>query len=168
MRRFFAFGAVVFTLATAISGTRAEHSEAQLFITWLGRDGEKQKELTLSRRDLQALPQVSFRTRTFWTDGVHAFTGPSLFDIAALGPGTAVTATITGLDGYASDLIAYEWKQLGAILAVWCDGEPMAIRDKGPYWVMFPADSNPEVLFTKEIQEKLVWHVNRIEFRLDR
>ena len=51
---------------------------------------------------------------------------------------------------------------------MWCDGVVMQVRDKGPYWLMFPADSNPAVLYTQGIQNKLVWHVIGIEFLVDR
>lgn len=163
--------AVCLSLASTWTGVRdafAAGDDPEVLVRWLGLDGTAIKEVTLTRRDLSSLPQVSFQTRTFWTDGTHAFTGPSLETIAALGPGPAASVKVIGLDGYTSELSAKEWVQYGALLAVWFDGQYMRIRDLGPFWLMFPADSNPALLYTQDIQEKLTWHVARIEFHLDR
>jgi len=137
-------------------------------VQWVGDEETILKEVTLSREELQALPQQSFRTKTFWTEGSHEFTGPSIGAIAALGPGPAVSARVDGFDDYSATLTAEEWEGHGAILAIWFDGQYMRIRDKGPYWIMFPADDNPGQFYSQEVQEKLVWHVGHIVFAVDR
>jgi hypothetical protein len=154
-------------LAFGIAGISSA-TAAEIVVTWSDGHGIALKCINLTTESLETLPQVSFDTRTFWNDGVHQYTGPAFASIAALGPGPVLSARVVGLDGYAHDLVTSDWAEHGAILAVRFDGQYMRIRDKGPFWVMFPADSNPAVLFTKEIQDKLVWHVEKIDFRLDR
>ncbi|WP_108263536.1 oxidoreductase [Mangrovicoccus ximenensis] len=110
---------------------------------------------------LEALPAASFETSTSWTEGVQSFTGVTL---AALME--AVGATGTGLraaaiNDYAVDIPAGDWVAGGPIVAYLRNGETMSIRDKGPLWIIYPFDGNPEYQ-SEVIYSRSIWQLDRI------
>ena len=52
------------------------------------------------------------------------------------------------------------------ILANRIDGESFSVRQKGPLWVIFPFDQNPEFQ-SEEIFALSVWQVKRIDVLTD-
>jgi hypothetical protein len=154
--------ASIFALA-ALFLLGAGASAQEIAVRWLGKDGAVIKEETLDLAEIEALPQKEIVTTTPWTEGVQTFTGPSLGDIAALGGQPAVQADVTALNDYSATIPAEDWEQRGAILAARQGGETMRIRDKGPYWIMYPIDSDPE-LNTQFYHARMVWQVSDIDF----
>ena len=156
-------GTAAALLALALLGAQAA-SAADLVLRWVKADGSVVSEKTLTTKEVEALPQTSFATNTPWTTKVTEFTGPELAELVKLGPGNAVSANVIALNDYTSEVPAEDWVEHGATLAVRTDGELMKIRDKGPYWLMYPIDSDPRVLNTQLYHSRMVWQVKSIEF----
>ncbi|MGX1100836.1 hypothetical protein [Amorphus sp. MBR-141] len=142
----------------------ALHPEIDLTVRWKAPDGTILKEITMDLAGLEALPQQSFRTTTPWTDGVQSFSGPSIGEIAALGPHPVKEATFVALNDYVGTLPPEDWTDLGAILATRHNGEPMDIRRMGPYWVVFPIDEQPSILDVQRYHARMVWQVKAVDF----
>lgn len=65
----------------------------------------EQAEARLSEADLLALPQVTIRTRTEFTDGVVEFVGPLARDaVASIGGGTATSVHLVAANDYSIDV----------------------------------------------------------------
>lgn len=121
-------------------------------------------EATLSLDDLDAMPQARIATSTSWTRGVIVFDGVAGPAIAALAPEGATTVQATALNDYAYTLPISDLADGDAIIATRRDGAPIALRDKGPYWIIYDFDSLPD--HERRLREpRAVWHLKKLEFR---
>ncbi|WP_018700550.1 hypothetical protein [Amorphus coralli] len=156
----------VFAAVAPLSGWTQEPT-IPLTLRWVASDGGVLKEEVLDVDAVEGLEQQAIDTSTPWTDGVSRFSGPAIATLAAMGPQPASKATVVALNDYVHDLESTDWTEHGAILAVRQNGERMMIRDKGPFWVMFPIDANPRVLGTARYFSRMVWQVREVEFVVD-
>ncbi|MDD8021708.1 MAG: molybdopterin-dependent oxidoreductase [Paracoccaceae bacterium] len=118
-------------------------------------------EITLDMAALQALPVVQFATTTIWTEGEQQFTGVSLralLDAFGIAQGTVV---VTAVNDYSVKIPVSEIREGEAILAYARNGAAMPLRDKGPFWVVYPYDS-AENLRNEVIYSRSVWQVARL------
>ncbi len=97
--------------------------------------------MQLTDTALSALPQIEFATSTVWTTGEVRFSGPSLASVlqaAGAGPGDLMLhATNDYTVTMPRDMIEAE----APIIATRIAGQPISLRDKGPFWVVFPYDT---------------------------
>ena len=99
--------------------------------------------VVLSLKDLDLLPQHSFRTTTQWTEGKLAFSGPALKDILGLvdaGTDTSEKIHLIAANQYEVLLDPSLLEEDVPIVATRIDGKTFGLRDKGPLWVVFPYD----------------------------
>jgi hypothetical protein len=111
---------------------------------------------------LDALPQGRFDGETPWTKGRTVFTGPlgsALLD--AVGADGA-KLRVTALNDYSADVPVADLRAHAVILATRREGAPMAVRDNGPIWVMYPMDKEPS-LRVESTYTRSVWQVEQIE-----
>ena len=124
-----------------------------------------QGERRLSESDLLALRQVTFRTRTEFTDGVVEFTGPLARD--AIGPLDTAKATslhLVAANDYSIDIPISDVLSYDVIFAMHANGKRLSIRDKGPVWLMYPLDDHPE-LQESVYNARLIWQLALVEIR---
>ena len=108
-----------------------------------------QAEVRFSEADLLALPQVTVRTRTEFTDGVVEFVGPLARDaVASIDTGTAAGVHLVAVNDYAIDIPLSDLIKYDVILAMQANGKRLSRRDKGPVWLMYPLDDHPCLLYT--------------------
>lgn len=104
-------------------------------------------ETMLDLAALDAMPQESFRTGTIWTNGTSRFSGVPL---AALLERMGVSrdgrghVELVALNDYRVQIPMDEIGETAPIVATRVDGEPMPVREKGPYWVVYPYDRAAE------------------------
>jgi hypothetical protein len=55
------------------------------------------------------------------------------------------TVQALALNDYSTDIPMEDFEKYNVILALKRDGEYMPVRDKGPLFVVYPYDSNPEL-----------------------
>lgn len=154
---------IAFAAMAIVMGIAAPASAAELTLRWLTEDGSVAAEQALDLPGVDALPQREIVTSTPWTKGPSSFTGPSFAELARLVDQPAATARVTALNDYVAEIPAADWAEFGIILAARRDGETMAIRDKGPYWVIYPLDSSPS-LDAQIYDSRMVWQVRSIDF----
>ncbi|MCK0207886.1 hypothetical protein MWN33_07550 [Starkeya koreensis] len=135
----------------------------ELAVRWLARDGRVIGERSLSLQDLEQLPQTTLKTSTPWTKGEQSFAGPSLAVLAGLAGQPMGEARVTALNDYVATVPAEDWLQHGAILTTRLNGETMRVRDKGPFWVMYPIDADAS-LAQQYYQSRMVWQVKSVDF----
>jgi len=97
--------------------------------------------LVVTLADLDRLPQVSFTTATVWTDGPHRFSGVALKRLVDL-YGGAAAVEVQGIDGYTNTIPQALIEEEAPILASRIDGAPIPARRQGPFWIVYPYDSD--------------------------
>ncbi|MFN7725876.1 MAG: hypothetical protein ACK5QH_12485 [Rubrivivax sp.] len=117
---------------------------------------------------LEKLPQTSFSTRTPWYSQPRKFTGPLLRDVlaaAGAGPGQgATTLRATALNDYWVELPLEDAARYDLIVARLLDDKPMAVRDKGPLFMIYPFDALPE-LRNPVFYSRSAWQLRSLELR---
>jgi len=63
--------------------------------------------------------------------------------------GDGTIATAVALNDYITEIPITDFAQYGVILALKRDGNYMPVRDKGPLFIVYPYDSNPELKHQK-------------------
>ena len=119
--------------------------------------------LSLDRSDLSKLTVTSFDTSTIWTDGIHTFTGLSVKTLIDLIGVTNGMLRATAINNYAIEIPVSDAVTEGPIIAYLMDGKEMSVRDKGPLWVVYPYDSNPDYR-SEVVYSRSIWQLDRIEF----
>ena len=111
---------------------------------------------------LQKLPQTSFTTRTPWYAAARRFTGPLLRDVLAVAGAQGSWLKVMALNDYRVDVPWSDAQRHDLILARLIDGQPMAIRDKGPLFMIYPFDDQPE-LRSAVYYSRSAWQLKSIE-----
>ncbi len=113
---------------------------------------------------LEALPGRVSAVNTPWYDSKKTFEGPlgsALLD--AVGA-TGQTLRVIALNDYAAEIPVEDFRKHPVILATKLDGKAMAVREKGPIFVIYPFDADPS-LFNEKYFNRSVWQVKAIEVR---
>lgn len=111
---------------------------------------------------LIALDRTEITTGTIWTEGPRTFEGVSmarLMDLLGVEEGTLLA---TAVNDYTISIPMSDIVEGGPIIAYHMDGEPMSLRDKGPLWIMYPFDTNPDYR-SEVIYSRSIWQLNHIE-----
>ncbi len=149
--------------APAAEATLTPSQQRPLTVRVVDRAENVLFERILDLAAVDALPQATIRTHTPWTHGLQTFTGPSLATLSALGGYAPSEVRIYSLGEWTGGLPASDWQTQGVILASRLNGEIMRVRDKGPYWIMYPIDARRD-LDTQMYQARMVWQVKALEF----
>lgn len=143
----------------ALVGFYASPAIAGGTLTLTRSDGEVIK---LSMQDLMEMPATELKTSSQWTEGVQNFRGVSfdlLFDTYSI---DADTVRISALNDYNVMVPVDALRNDGAILTYHLNGAEMSVREKGPFWVVFPYDSD-ERYQTDTYWAYSVWQVKSVD-----
>ena len=113
---------------------------------------------------IDALPVHTVHTRTPWHQGRVAFTGPLLADVLAQAGATGRTVQMTALNDYQVRMPLDEVLPYRPILARRADGVVLAVREKGPLFLMFPFDELPDAR-NDLYYSRAIWQLKEIEVR---
>jgi hypothetical protein len=125
--------------------------------------GEERVAFDMSR--LERLPQRTLRTTTPWYTAARDFTGPLLRDLlaaAGLPASGGTTARCTALNDYRVDVPLEDARRFDVVVARLLDGKPMSVREKGPFFVIYPFDDRPD-LRTSVYFSRCIWQLKSIE-----
>ena len=121
-------------------------------------------ERRLGLDELKSLVGTEFRTSTPFTEGVKVFAGVT-------GSQFVKATGVTGRNVHAEAVNGYKvvipWAVFATdtlLIAYERDGKPMAVRDKGPFWIVFPFDSGAEFR-SDTYKSYAIWSITRFEFR---
>lgn len=133
-------------------GLRQSHAQSDMGLSVVGHSSASQ---VFSLADLQRLPVTEFETSTIWTKGVHRFTGVSLADLLAAADIEGDTLKAIAANDYSVEIPTSDAVSGGPIVAYFLDGQPMSLRNKGPFWIVYPydrsADYRSETIYTRSI-----------------
>jgi hypothetical protein len=111
---------------------------------------------------LEAMAQSSFTTATPWWTQPRKFTGPLLRDVLAAAGAQGTTLRARALNDYRVDIPFDDAQRHDMIVARLLDDKPMAVRDKGPLFIIYPFDARPE-LRNAVYFSRSAWQLRAIE-----
>lgn len=126
-------------------------------------NGPQNSSVALELEDIQSLPATTYTTELPWSKGESEFTGVKLSTLLTHVYGDIPEEIdIGGLNNYHAivrrpDIVKYQ-----PILAYQKDQHYIKIRDKGPYWIVYPLHLYPE-LNRSAYHIQMVWQVNKIK-----
>ncbi len=113
---------------------------------------------------LEKLPQTSFSTRTPWYAQARKFTGPLLRDVLREAGAQGTMLRARALNDYRVDIPFDDAQRFDLIVARLLDDQPMAVRDKGPLFTIYPFDAREE-LRNAVYYSRSAWQLRTIEVR---
>lgn len=113
---------------------------------------------------LERLPQASFTTSTPWFAQPRRFTGPLLRDVLRDTGAHGSMLHIRALNDYEVDIPFDDAQRHDVLLARLLDGKPMPVRSRGPLFVIYPFDAEPE-LRNPVYYSRSAWQLSAIEVR---
>jgi hypothetical protein len=117
--------------------------------------------VVLGDAELTNLTQTAFDTATPWTDAPQHFSGPllsTLLQQVGAGPGNI---KVTSFNNYVVEIERSLITETAPILAARINERPFGIRNKGPYWIVFPYDDSVNYQ-SETIYAASVWQVKSI------
>ena len=117
--------------------------------------------VSFDREALEALGMVVIETNTPWYKGPVKFEGVPLEKLMTRVGATGERVVVVALNDYSSEIPIEDFAKYHAILALKRDGEYMPVRDKGPLFIVYPYDQNPE-LRSQKFYSRSVWQVARL------
>ncbi|STQ91423.1 molybdopterin-dependent oxidoreductase [Iodobacter fluviatilis] len=119
------------------------------------------KNAEFSMDMLTKLPQHSFVSKTPWYEKPVKFTGPLLRDVLAAAGAKGVQISALALDDYRVEIPFQDAIKYPIIIARLLDDKPMAVRDKGPLFIVYPFDQYKE-LHQDIYYTRSVWQLSKI------
>jgi hypothetical protein len=110
---------------------------------------------------LEALASRSGSMETPWTTGTVTLSGPLLGAVIEAAGGHGKTLTVRALNDYAADVPMEDATTIQTMLATRMNGELMSVRDKGPLFLVYPFDLQPE-LYNEKYFSRSVWQIKEI------
>jgi hypothetical protein len=124
------------------------------------KDGAAQ----FDRAMLESIGMVSFVTSTPWYKEPVAFEGVPLAKVMEAVGAKGDRLLAVALNDYSAELPMEDVSKYNVILALKRNGEYMPVRDKGPLFIVYPFDTDPE-LKSQKFYSRSVWQVGRIEVK---
>lgn len=113
---------------------------------------------------LETLSKATIKTTTPWFDGPVEFEGVLLAALMDQVKADGNELVVTALNDYQAPVPIEDFAKYGVILAYKRDGNYMPVSDKGPLFIIYPYDSDPE-LNTQKFYSRSVWQVRRFTVR---
>lgn len=110
---------------------------------------------------LEALPQTSFRTSTPWYNEPVTFSGPLLRDVLAALKANGTEIRATALNDYRITIPFSDTQRFDMIVATRMNGQHMPVRNKGPLFIVYPFDRQPE-LRRATYYERSIWQLKAL------
>ena len=121
-------------------------------------------EARFDRAMLEALGVETVVTHTAWTTGPQTFEGVPVKAVLEAVGAEGTTARCVALNDYTVDIPLSEFSDYPALMALKMNGTYIRVRDKGPIWIVYPADDFPE-LDRPGIWHHWIWQLKGMEIR---
>jgi hypothetical protein len=160
------FGIAVLVAASLADAASLPEPTEKPILTVTGKITVTNKEgvAQFDRPMLEALGAASFSTTTPWYKEAVKFEGVPLAKLMEAVGATGDRIVSIALNDYSAEMPMEDARKFGVILALKRDGEYMTVRDKGPLFIIYPFDSNPD-LKAQKYYSRSVWQVARIEVK---
>lgn len=122
------------------------------------------KQALFDLDQLKALGKEDIRTSTPWTMGEVTFEGIPIVKLLSAVGAKSTAISVTALNDYSANMTVAQLIEAKAILAYAVDGKPLSVRDKGPFWIIFPFDADAKYR-NDEYWSKSVWQVKSMTLK---
>jgi hypothetical protein len=148
----------------ALSAHALEPAKGKVILTIQGKVGETNspKGAVFDMAMLKSLPQQTFSTHTPWDKTPTKFQGPLLRDVLAAAKASGTTIKAVALNDYKTQIPMGDAAKFDVIVAHSMNGQDIPVRTKGPLFIVYPFDSQPE-LKTPTYYERSAWQLQRME-----
>ena len=126
-----------------------------------GRLRAPQQPVRLGMAALEQLPQRSFTATTPWYQRPVTFSGPLLRDVLALARADGSRLRAVALNEYQVVIPVEDARRHDVIVAIRLDGRPMSVREKGPFFVVYPFDEDAQ-LRQATYYARSIWQLRRL------
>ncbi|MBM1170580.1 molybdopterin-dependent oxidoreductase [Microvirga arabica] len=135
-------------------------------LTISGKISETNKDNTaqFDRKMLESMGLVTVETTTPWHEGRVKFEGVPLDKLMKQVGASGQRVIVVALNDYTTEIPIEDFAKFNVILAIKRNGEYMSVRDKGPLFVIYPYDSNPD-LKSQTYYARSAWQVAKIDVR---
>ncbi|EKF9481808.1 oxidoreductase [Vibrio cholerae] len=113
-------------------------------------------------QELLARSDLTIVTETPWTQGNTGFKGISAQAILAWMGVKQADLKVIALNKYWAVIPYSDIEKYNPVFAIQKNGKPMAIRDRGPVWSIYPLSSSGE-LDNEILHSRMVWQISSIE-----
>jgi hypothetical protein len=117
--------------------------------------------LDLNMPALQRMPQHSFSTNSPWTQEPHTYSGPLLRDVLDLVKAHGTQLKAMALNDYTVTIPVEDARRFDVILAIQIDGKPIPVRERGPLFIMYPFDQEPQ-LRAPRYYARAIWQLKSL------
>ncbi|WP_373976634.1 molybdopterin-dependent oxidoreductase [Chitinibacter sp. SCUT-21] len=150
------FLAVALLCGTSIYAAEKDNDKVILLVT-----GQVKQPQALSLKELDKLPQKKKTVKTPWYETAQTFEGPLLRDVIKLAGGKGRVMKLQALNDYKIEVPVSDIERYDVILASRLNGKTMSVREKGPLFVMYPFDTQPELRKT-DYFSRCAWQLKQI------
>lgn len=168
MRAFlFASVAVLQVVVTGVAGACSLPQPAgKVILTVTGHIGacSDQREVRLDRAMIHSLPLTEVRTKNPWEHGRATYQGVLLRDLLHYVKAHGKMMELSALNDFHTEISIADTKKYNILLAFRRNGVELTVRDKGPFFVVFPF-SDVRKLETEARFAQSIWQVNHIEVK---
>lgn len=133
-----------------------------LTVTGAIKETNSDGQAVFDRPMLDSLHGRSVQIETPWTEGQTHFEGPLLRALLDVVGAQGTTLRITALNDYSAEVPISDATDFDTMLATAMNGQPMSVREKGPVFMIYPFDTNPE-LYNEKYFSRSVWQIKSIE-----
>ena len=122
------------------------------------------RNIKLSMADIKALPQHTFFSKSPWYQGRIKMTGPLIRDVLFKYKIKGEIIEAQALDDYKTKIPISDVFKYNIVLAHTSNDFPLTVKTKGPLWVVYPFDDNPELQAYKHY-ERSIWQLKTFTIR---
>ena len=119
-------------------------------------------DAVFDRPMLEALGWSSFETRCPWYNGRTRFAGVSMRTLLQKVGASGKTLVVTALNDYTTQIPLSDFTRYDVLLALKRDGNYMPVSDKGPLFIIYPYDSDPD-LRRQTYYSRSAWQVAEMQ-----
>lgn len=165
MKRMNAAAAIFVATTMSAYASALEHPSGEVVLTVRGAISNGNAGARVARFDMDMLLALAGRRavmETPWTRGMTRFDGPLLEAVLEAAGAHGDRLIVRSLDDTAAELPMADATEFRTILAAKLNDDFMPARDKGPLFLVYPFDTNPE-LYTEKYFARSIWQVVEIE-----
>ncbi len=119
-------------------------------------------DAVFDRPMLEAMGWSSFETRCPWYNGPTQFAGVLMRTLLQKVGASGQTLVVTAINDYTTQIPLADFSRYNVLLALKRDGNYMPVSDKGPLFIVYPYDSDPE-LRRQTYYSRSAWQVSGMQ-----
>ena len=141
---------------------RADNGKPILVVTGNVNNGNGPVRFSLS--SLEMLGVVAVETKTPWYNQKVRFEGVPMAVLMKEVGAKGDVVEVHALNDYSTTIPVEDFRKYNVILATRRNGAPMPVRDKGPLFIIYPYDSDPD-LQSQRYYGRSAWQIKELKVK---